>query len=90
MRLAVAKGPFAILATRFDAPVPAIKENIRGEPENYYYEDQVTLAVPVIVSNLVKSGEHRLSIDVTYQVCSGSRCLRPFTQSVPVRITVKP
>jgi hypothetical protein len=88
--VAIVKGPFAILAARVQAPVPATKENHRGEPENYYYEDQVKLALPIVVSNLVKGGGHSFSIDVTYQVCSGSRCLRPFTQRLPIEITVKP
>jgi DsbC/DsbD-like thiol-disulfide interchange protein len=59
-----------------------------SEPDAFHYKDTVTLAVPLEVPAAMKAGKHAAQIDVTYQVCSGSICLRPTTQTLPVALTI--
>jgi DsbC/DsbD-like thiol-disulfide interchange protein len=89
MAIAAAKGqPFTIDASRIDAPTPAAQKNEKGDPESFHYEEKVTLSVPIAAPAATRPGTHRVPVEVTYQVCSGSICLRPTTVTVPVSLTV--
>ena len=86
--LSIPKGhPFAVDTKKIEAPLPASKKTDVGS-ENYY-ESQVKLGVPITAMRSVKPGDHTLPLEVTYQVCSGSICLRPHTETLPVPVTIK-
>ena len=88
LEVAVAKGqPFAVDAKKIEAPLPASKKTDVGS-ENYY-ESQVKLGVPLVAAREIKAGDHTLPLEVTYQVCSGSICLRPHTETLAISISVK-
>jgi len=81
------KQPFAIDAKRIDAPMPASKKTDTGS-ENYY-ERAFTLTVPMTAARDARAASYVVPVEVTYQVCSGSICLRPDTETLPVNVNVK-
>jgi DsbC/DsbD-like thiol-disulfide interchange protein len=86
--VAVAKdAAFTLDATRIDAPLPKNKKTDTGS-ENYY-EAKVNLGVPLSAATTIKAGKHTVPVEVTFQVCSGSICLRPHTETLPIYVTVK-
>jgi thiol:disulfide interchange protein DsbD len=88
--IAIARGrPFTLDSLRIDAPLPEVTKGAGGEPDTFHYDDNVTFSLPVAAGKSVKPGKHTVSIDVTYQVCSGSICLRPATTTLPVTLTVR-
>lgn len=90
LHIAVAKGhAFTLDPLRIGAPLPDVTKGTGGEPDTFHYGDKVTFSVPVAAGNPVKSGKHTVPIEVTYQVCSGSVCLRPATTTLPVALTVR-
>lgn len=90
LEIALAKGqPFTLDPKRIDAPLPAVTKGVGGEPDSFHYDDKVTLTVPVDAAKTVKPGKRTVSIEVTYQVCSGSICLRPATTTLPIALTVR-
>jgi hypothetical protein len=90
LHIAIAKGqPFTLDPQRIDAPLPEVTKGAGGEPDTFHYDDTVAFAIPVAAGKSVKPGKHTVSIDVTYQVCSGSICLRPATTTLPVALTVR-
>jgi hypothetical protein len=90
LQIAIAKGqPFTLDPERIDAPLPDVTKGTGGEPDTFHYGDKATFSVPVAAGKSVKSGTHTVPIEVTYQVCSGSLCLRPATTRLPVTLTVR-
>lgn len=89
LEIAVAKGqPFTLDPQRIDGPLPEVTKGSAGEPDVFHYDEQVTLSVPLGAPKTLKPGKHTVPIEVTYQVCSGSICLRPATTVLPVAVTV--
>ncbi len=89
LEIAVAKGqPFTLDPQRIEGPLPEVTEGSAGEPDVFHYDEQVTLSVPLGAPRTLKPGKHTVPIEVTYQVCSGSICLRPATAVLPVHVTV--
>jgi hypothetical protein len=90
LEIAIAKGqPFTLDRNRIDAPVPDVTKGTSGEPDTFHYDGKATFTVPVETPTSVKPGKHTVSIEVTYQVCSGSICLRPATTTLPIPLTVR-
>jgi len=90
LEIAIAKGqPFTLDPQRIDAPLPGVTKGTGGEPDTFHYDEKVTLSVPVGAPKTVKPGKHTVPIEVTYQVCSGSICLRPATTTLPVAIAIR-
>lgn len=87
--IALAKGqPFILDLSRVTGPLPDVTKGSGVEPDAFHYDDKVTLSVPLKVPAAAKSGKHTAEIEVTYQVCSGSICLRPATAMLPVALTI--
>lgn len=87
--IALAKGqPLTLDKQRIAGPLPGVTNGSGSEPDTFHYKDKVTLAVPLKVPAAMKAGRHTVQIDVTYQVCSGSICLRPTTETLPVALTI--
>jgi DsbC/DsbD-like thiol-disulfide interchange protein len=89
LAIGVAKGqPFTLDAAAISGPLPAMTKGVGSEPDSFHYDDKVALSVPVKAPKTVKLGKHSVPLEVTYQVCSGSVCLRPATAVLPVELTV--
>jgi DsbC/DsbD-like thiol-disulfide interchange protein len=90
LEIAVAKGqPFTLDPQHIEGPLPDVTKGSAGEPDVFHYDGKVTLSVPVGAPKMLKLGKHTVPIEVTYQVCSGSICLRPATTTLPVTLTVR-
>ena len=89
MGIAVAKGqPFTINVKDIDAPAPTVASDPNFGTETQYYEGKTTMNVPLAARRDAKTGKYSVPIEVTFQVCSNRMCLRPFTQPLPVEVTV--
>jgi DsbC/DsbD-like thiol-disulfide interchange protein len=87
--ISVAKGqPFTLDKQRIDGPLPGVTKGSGTEPDTFHYKEKVTLAVPLKIPGTMKPGKHTAQVEVTYQVCSGSICLRPTTETLPVALTI--
>ncbi len=79
---------FALDKKRIAAPVPKIKHDAGFGADTQTYEEKATFTLPVTVSRAGKPGTHKVPIDITFQACNGSICLRPATTTVLVPVTV--
>lgn len=87
--IALAKGQsFTLERDRIGGPLPEVTKGIDAEPDVFYYDEKVTLSVPIGAPKTLKPGKHTVSIEATYTVCSGNICLRPATAVLPVTLTV--
>jgi DsbC/DsbD-like thiol-disulfide interchange protein len=90
LAIEIAKGQtFTLDKDRISGPLPAVIKGTGSEPDSFHYDDKVTLIVTVKAPKTAKAGKHTVPLEVTYQVCSGSICLRPTTAVVPVELTVR-
>jgi hypothetical protein len=87
----IARGSaFAISQKQIGAP----KAKVQKQDENFstdtrYYEHDVVFTVPVNVPRPAAAGPHLAPLEVTFQACGAELCLRPFTQQLPVEISVR-
>jgi DsbC/DsbD-like thiol-disulfide interchange protein len=90
-KLSIAIGkdaPFTVTEKQIVAP-PAKKMNDPNfGTESQYYEKAVEFTVPIAVAKGA-SGQVDIPLEVTFQACGADLCLRPFTQKVPVPVTVR-
>jgi len=85
-----AKGQtFTLDKERISGPLPAVIKGIGSDADSFHYDDKVTLTVPVKATKTAKAGKYAVPLEITYQVCSGSICLRPTTAVVSVDLTVR-
>jgi DsbC/DsbD-like thiol-disulfide interchange protein len=90
-RLAIAlpKGtPFTLNQKQIGGPVPKVHKDENFSMDTLYYEDAAAFTVPVTVSRDSAAGRQQIPLDVTFQACGQSLCLRPFTQRVTVELTI--
>jgi hypothetical protein len=88
--IALAKGqPFSLDAQQIGAPAAETVKGSGSEPDVLVYKHKAAFKVPVTVPNAAKPGRHTVTIEATYQVCSGSICLRATRATLPVAVTVK-
>lgn len=84
----VAEGaPFTIARKQIGGPKPKTLQDENFDMETLYYEREAIFTVPVTLSKSV-SGTAVIPLDVTYQACGDSICLRPFTERVNVLVMV--
>lgn len=89
LAIGVAKGaPFTLTAKNITSPVPKLQKDEVFESETQYYEHEAAFVVPITVPKTVEPGSHVVPIDVTFQACGQSICLRPYTQRVEVTVNV--
>ena len=87
--IVVAKGaPFTLAAKEITSPVPKVQKDEAFSKETQYYEHDAAFVVPVAIPRATASGEHVVPIEVTFQACGQTICLRPFTQKLDVRVNV--
>ena len=81
--------PFAIARKQILGP----KAKVQKQDENFavdtkYYENEASFTVGVMVPRTAAAGVQTIPLEVTFQACGAELCLRPFTQKLPVPITV--
>jgi thiol:disulfide interchange protein len=67
-------------------PLRAFDPNFNMETE--YYEDSVTITIPVTVLKTAGGGPAKLAIDVSFQTCNERLCLPPATETLTKNIDV--
>jgi len=89
LAIAVAKGsPFTIATKRIVAPKPKVHTDENFNLDTQYYDTDTLFTVPVRVEKSAAAGPQQIPIDVTFQACGASICLRPFTERVTVTVTI--
>ena len=86
---AVAKGkPFEIRAKEIVAPKAEVVKDPNFNLETHQYDGKVTFKVPVSAARTATPGAHAVPIEITFQACGNGICLRPFTQTLSIDLTV--
>lgn len=83
-----AAAPFQLNSRGIEAPAPSVSADPNFNTDTHYYENNVTLSLPVVARRDAKPGKHTLPIEITFQACSNTICLRPFTQKLSVDVAV--
>jgi thiol:disulfide interchange protein DsbD len=88
LAIALEKGaPFTLVQKQITAPLPKLQKDDNFNLETQYYEHEAAFTVPVTIPKTA-SGKQQVPLDVTFQACGASICLRPFTQRINVAISV--
>lgn len=89
LSISVAKGaPFELKKQDIVAPAATVSVDPNFNLETQYYEGKAVFTVPVVASRSVKPGRQTVPLEITFQACSSRMCLRPYTETVSVDITV--
>ena len=78
---------FTLLQKQITSPLPKVLKDDNFNLEPQYYEHEAVFTVPVTLPKAT-TGRHQIPLDVTFQACGASICLRPFTQRVNVDVVV--
>ena len=79
--------PFTLVQKQITGPLPKIQKDDNFNLDTQYYEHEAVFAVPIGLPKSIK-GKQQVPVDVTFQACGATICLRPFTQRVNVDINV--
>jgi DsbC/DsbD-like thiol-disulfide interchange protein len=79
--------PFTLLQKQITGPLPKVEKDDNFNLDTQYYEREAAFTVPIMVPKAA-SGKQQVPLDVTFQACGASICLRPFTQRISVDINV--
>jgi DsbC/DsbD-like thiol-disulfide interchange protein len=77
-----------VVRKRISAGLPKSHKDENFKVDTLFYEDDARFTVPVTVPKTAAAGRTAVPIDVTFQACGESICLRPFTERVTVNITI--
>jgi len=80
--------PFTIVAKSIVAPLPKVHSDENFKLDTQFYEADASFTVPVTIPKTTAAGPQHIPIDVTFQACGESICLRPFTERLTVNVTV--
>ena len=82
---------FQLASKRIVSPPSKVqKQDDNFAVSTHYYDGATVFTVPVTVSRSTAAGVHTVPLEVTFQACGKDICLRPFTQKLPVEVTVRP
>ena len=82
---------FQMVSKRIVAPkAKVLKQDENFAVDTHYYEDEAAFTIPATVASNVSTGVHTVPLEVTFQACGKELCLRPFTQKLPVEVTIRP
>lgn len=88
LSIVVEKGtPFTLAQKAITGPVPKLQKDDNFNLETQYYEHEAVFALPVTVARTA-AGKQRVPLDITFQACGATICLRPFTHRVEVDLSV--
>lgn len=90
LAIEVAAGaPATVVKPQIGAPKPKVLKDETFGVETLYYDTSAEFTVPVTLSKSAKSGRIEVPLEVTFQACGQSICLRPFTQKLTAAVTVR-
>ena len=88
LEIALDKGtPFRLVQKQITGTLPKVMKDDTFNVDTQYYEHEAAFTVPVTVPKTA-AGKQQVPIDVTFQACGATICLRPFTQRINVDISV--
>ena len=80
--------PFKVSTGHIIAPkARVLKQDENFAVDTHYYETRAAFTVPVAVDRSI-TGTHEIPLEVTFQACGNELCLRPFTQKLPVKVSL--
>ena len=79
--------PFTLVQKQITGPLPKLQKDDNFNLETQYYEHEAAFTLPVTLPRTA-SGKLQIPLDVTFQACGASICLRPFTHRISVDILV--
>lgn len=79
---------FDIERKHIATPAAKVQKDDNFDLETRYYEKQATFIVPVTVRRTAPAGRHTLPLEVTFQACGQSICLRPYTQKLELELSI--
>jgi DsbC/DsbD-like thiol-disulfide interchange protein len=79
--------PFTIARKQIVAPKPKTLKDENFDLQTLYYDTQAVFTVPVSLPASI-SGKAEIPLEITFQACGNSICLRPFTEKISVPLTV--
>ena len=87
----VPKGQSFSLSGKVLEPTPTrrVDPNHSQLGESFTFDDLATFTVPLRVAAGTKAGEHVVRVEVEFQVCSDTVCLRPTTVELQLPVTVR-
>jgi hypothetical protein len=80
---------FQVQPRGIKGPEPIAKEDPIFDLETTMHHGEATFTVPVLVARGVAAGRQTIPIEITFQACGDGICLRPYTQTVNVDVTVR-
>ncbi|MBA3888816.1 MAG: hypothetical protein H0X67_24285 [Acidobacteria bacterium] len=90
LNFAGAKGKlFQVQPRGITGPEPVSKDDPVFDLETKMHAGRTVFTVPVLVARGVTAGSHTIPIEITFQACGEGICLRPYTQTVQVGISVR-
>ena len=89
LAFAVAKGkPFEIRTRDIVAPKAEVVKDPNFDLETHQYDGKVIFRIPLSAVRAAAPGAHSVPVEITFQACGNGICLRPFTQTLPIDVTV--
>lgn len=86
-QITLEKGQPFTLAGEIGTPVPTIDRDSAFGVDVEFYTGDAEFTLPIKVDPKARPGTRQLAVNVRFQVCSGSICLRP--QTVKLTVSVK-
>ena len=78
---------FTLVQKQISGPLPKVQRDDNFNLDTQYYEREAAFTIPVTVPKTA-SGKQAVPLDVTFQACGATICLRPFTQRINVNINI--
>lgn len=79
---------FDLARKQIIAPAANIQNDDNFGLQTRYYEKQATFTVPLNVRASAPTGRHKVPLEVTFQACGQSICLRPYTQKLEFELSI--
>jgi hypothetical protein len=80
---------FQVQPRGIKGPEPIAKDDPIFDLETTMHGGKTTFTVPILVARGVAAGRQTIPIEVTFQACGDGICLRPYTHTITVDVTVK-
>ena len=91
LNFAGAKGKlFQVQPRGIKGPDPLVKSDpVFNDIETRMHAGRTVFTVPMLVARGVTAGAQTIPIEITFQACGDGICLRPYTHTVNVNVTVR-
>ena len=90
LHFAIAAGePFEIRVKEIKGPAARTVADENFNAETSQHAGKAVFSVPVTIGRGVPAGARTVPLQVTFQACGNGLCLRPFTQTLDVQVTIR-